>query len=973
MSIFDEENLTDELIEAVESSSPADGEAEYQVAAPVSEVAPSEGGTTLPPAGPGDESGDVPKSGANDEGGTTTQNKNLNLIGYETLIVHDGNIQKLAYRHGLPPTGEYPKQINQEDYETVDLLRYNLGKFFYRHSGAKNNFTFVSSPVLISSLEDVSSQYKTTHRFLDVIEYDFRNLGTTLTKTTSPESIEYREQGQFILKHMMNNPRFPANPNGFDEFVSKDSRYTLGLGTPSSLGFGFDDHAFVYMHPYDKTTSDDLGVVKVLYADVQSHYNFYQPSYEMIFDSPVDNGIPLELYLPNFNVLLAEKNNSINSAQLENVNEINIDKNYSIHTTLNGLIKRNILRPLQKNDPAYSETNEGRSGNEYFKIWGEAFKKLSLQITSNSNIKAASKKFKNVLYPLESLKDSDINITKRSFPFYNEIKFNTDTNTQVADILKRSNLFDVLIAYYIDQQKEFKRFHTYQQGVSLNNPAELSNSTIFPLLPNGENYGVCDFNQFVDQVINLFIDPDANSGYNLRQALFNIQDRTISLGSEESLDEHIDLLSMNPLAGLIAKIKFLSLYNSFVLANSRTYKDIIKGKTCYNETLFYRVEKTDAAGALIQNFYVLNDSELIDVELIDTQVIYGKQYNYTIYAVQLVLGNNYEYSKQDDQGFGVLPNVGYGVNVAVTNSTSAKLIELPYIMPKSTVVQESPPIAPIVDFVPYKNNDKEILILFQNGTGVHRARPEIIKSLDFEAVQKTPKDKNGNVVFRSEGDVTAFEIYRISEKTLPNGPTSFMNFGDPKLSKKVTLSTADGTPSFLDNISPNTKFWYVFRSLDEKHNDSLEAMNFSNPTNIYEVQLINNDGAIYFVLNTYDRDYFFLRRKALINDKEPTKSFRKYMRLKPNFSQVIIDEDPETGGLDLSNPALQSSAKEYIENVLHEDVRKIKLGVKEKSVFGFDENNSETDFNQFKVRIVSKKTGKKIDIFTRFRKPILQK
>ena len=105
----------------------------------------------------------------------------------------------------------------------------------------------------------------------------------------------------------------------------------------------------------------------------------------------------------------------------------------------------------------------------------------------------------------------------------------------------------------------------------------------------------------------------------------------------------------------------------------------------------------------------------------------------------------------------------------------------------------------------------------------------------------------------------------------------------------------------------------------------------------------------------------------------PTKSFRKYLRIKPSFGQVIIDEDSNTGGLNLNNEELQNSVKNYVENVLHDDVRQIKLGVKEKSVFGFDENNSETDFNQFKIRIISKKTGKKLDIFTRFKKPILQK
>ena len=64
----------------------------------------------------------------------------------------------------------------------------------------------------------------------------------------------------------------------------------------------------------------------------------------------------------------------------------------------------------------------------------------------------------------------------------------------------------------------------------------------------------------------------------------------------------------------------------------------------YSETLFYRIEKRNKGGVLIQNFYVLNDSQLDEVNLIDTQIYYGTDYTYAIFAVQLVVGNEYFYS-----------------------------------------------------------------------------------------------------------------------------------------------------------------------------------------------------------------------------------------------------------------------------------------------------------------------------------------
>jgi hypothetical protein len=67
---------------------------------------------------------------------------------------------------------------------------------------------------------------------------------------------------------------------------------------------------------------------------------------------------------------------------------------------------------------------------------------------------------------------------------------------------------------------------------------------------------------------------------------------------------------------------------------------------------------------------------------------------------------------------------------------------------------------------------------------------------------------------------------------------------------------------------------------------------------------------------------------------------------------------------------MADSIKDYVEKDENESVAKFKLGYKEKSVFGNLDNDTN---NKFKVRLTSKKTGRKIDIFLRFKKPTLEK
>ncbi|HAI37250.1 MAG TPA: hypothetical protein DCM40_03475, partial [Maribacter sp.] len=78
--------------------------------------------------------------------------------------------------------------------------------------------------------------------------------------------------------------------------------------------------------------------------------------------------------------------------------------------------------------------------------------------------------------------------------------------------------------------------------------------------------------------------------------------------------------------------------------NRRSFQDILQGDLCYNETVFYRVAKIDAdTSEVVQSFYFVNNSDIDVIKYVDTQLFYGKNYKYIIYAWQLVFGNEYDY------------------------------------------------------------------------------------------------------------------------------------------------------------------------------------------------------------------------------------------------------------------------------------------------------------------------------------------
>jgi len=978
-------------------------------------------------------------------------------LGYKTLLVNSAPTQILAYKNGLPPAGpfekanafERPVDLSDEEIASSDLVRYNLGKFFYRYpphskDSPPSNYEFVEPSINFAAMPILASgqtnawwrTFEPTLKFqigyenqvFDVVqkEDDFNSLefrSKTFVLVGLDESAN-ADTAMYYLSNGLKDAYSPeASLGNWIKFLSQGKGapggispqylglglYTVDLGgtTPTpegashaigSVNYTYLDHAFIYPHPYGTNIRDDVGSVKVLFVNVESTYNFYQRRYEDSLHAarPPANTDPIatELYMPNFNVIIAEGENSeavgeTIFAKLKsdaNYNIAKTDKNYLIHSTLNGRLPVNILRPLKQKMPVklYGEVGEPVP-NQYLDEWGTVFKPNSIDITTDKPLKAVARKFRNIVYPLDALKNNEINISKVTFPFYNEITFNTDTTNEMADILRNANLFDVLILNYINQAEKDSlqeiRFHPYQElEITSQRPeaiAELEKqgNQFLPISDEGSLYKVYDFDAFVKEV------KDLNSSSPLINGALAAQNVAISVSGEDFADQDIEFLQKDPLIQLIYKTTFLSLYADFIKKHCRTYKDIVEGAMAYGETLFYRIEKRNKGGILIQNFYVLNDSQLDEVNLIDTQIFYGTEYTYEIFAIQLVLGNEYFYSHGPADhrtllGSSAMANTNpflyddkLSFNFWAESKQSVKLIELPYADPKKVQVQEAPPVPPDINFVPYRNKDNQILITLNSGIDEYYDTYIPILPEDEELITNNAiVNSKGQTYFKSEGDATSFEVFRISENQMPSGPSSYLDFGIPDLAKRVTLSRQYGSPTFIDDILPNTKYWYVFRTNDAKHSVLDPAPDFSNPTNVFELQIINNANAIYPILNIFDIS-FFNQQKTFMN-KNTSKSMRKYLYLQPAFDQTIINTDVEEGGTDFYNPAMLPSMKNYVEKNLNENVANFKLGYTEESVFG---NTDNTTTNKFKIRLISKNTGRKLDIYLQFKKPILEK
>ena len=131
--------------------------------------------------------------------------------------------------------------------------------------------------------------------------------------------------------------------------------------------------------------------------------------------------------------------------------------------------------------------------------------------------------------------------------------------------------------------------------------------------------------------------------------------------------------------------------------------------------------------------------------------------------------------------------------------------------------------------------------------------------------------------------------------------------------------------STINKIKPNKKYYYILRSIN---NHGV----YSNPTSVFEIELLQDSDDTFINVQQYKF------KNNLANNY--SKTGKRYFQIKVSNLQGLINED----------------TTQFEEATTAEEIESVLLGPEQDRIWG----------KNFKIRLTSEKTGKKIDFNVRF-------
>lgn len=307
--------------------------------------------------------------------------------------------------------------------------------------------------------------------------------------------------------------------------------------------------------------------------------------------------------------------------------------------------------------------------------------------------------------------------------------------------------------------------------------------------------------------------------------------------------------------------------------------------------------------------------------------------------------------------------LGPFAHVNYKQDTDTVALDLPYAPSIRATIQDDSPLPPMSRIAPYQGISSKLLIMLNSNTGEYLARPVAILPEDLEklaniylnqkGVVYTPDEVNNLIndplaaeedyalEYKKDDPTTSFQIFRTTDR-----PTSYTDFNTGQNPHATIVSNvsygkqSDGA-SLVDDIEPNKKYYYCFRSLDV-HN------NFSNPTHVFEIEMMDNDGQVYIIIKTIE--FVVGPRRSL------SKPGRRFIYIEPAIANLTLES---------TDIFLDASPGLTLDSITPEDVPP-------DNILGATAANPPPDDEkvwdkQYKIRVTSTKTSRKFDLNLTFK------
>ena len=701
--------------------------------------------------------------------------------------------------------------------------------------------------------------------------------------------------------------------------VATDDDTTLGIFGSNEF-VDYDYLAFSVPLPSSKEEQDNLITSGQIHAHIKPEYNFYIQQYENVLNDLSLSSLS-ERALPNLYAVMMERLNEKSNPYFDN------------HLSLGGTLSHDKVSSLSGpsgSPKAGSKFDIKKHSKQYFGTWSRNIQP-ALEGQASPSVIATGDKFKNIVIPSENISLlKEIATKKEMFPMFVDIEMSTDKTSEFADLLRSTHLLDtftmeVAKTVAMNQGFEEKNFIEVSETQSViendddttsiqrSTPTDAVSRRIWDVTNLLQNIALVDFK---------------NGGASTEgdTAEFNQLALEQMIVLDDSTIEQLHLVEpQNKFFKSLMGVVFMGKLKQLVKKRFRTFDDMMVGKSNYSETTLYRIEKRkldgngNPTGGIIQNYWIPNLSDQDVINIVDTQVKYNNHYVYTVYAYQMTVQTAYNYS-----------NVGVSNDAAgfIVNQVPKIVLVEQKVYEEVHLIMDSPPCIPDMQVIPYFGDDSRLLLNLNGAVDDYMMHPVLIENEDAISIAevRTAQKISAPHPIRynsddSVGDGGFFEIFQISWHPKSWGDFTNNLVGRASINPTSGYTLRASSASYISYVAPNQKYYYICRVIDAHGH-------VSNPTAIYEVELVNDKGKIYLNKRVVD----FLPHEP----KSVSKPMRRLVEIKAALGQTFadFDDDAETAF----------------------DVTNISLG----------ENISPWG-KKFKFRFISKKTGKKIDFNMTFK------